>query len=451
MAEKKRKYFGTDGIRGKANQFPMDSATVQDIASAAGTYFSKGEHKHRVLIGKDTRLSSYMIETALASGFLATGVDVFLLGPMPTPAVAQLTRSMRADLGVMISASHNPFHDNGIKFFDSRGEKLSDEIELQLEQILDSKEFKLANEHNLGRAKRLQKAAGRYIENVKNSFPRKLSLSGMKIVVDCANGASYDKAPLVLWELGAAVIAIGDKPDGFNINRKCGSTDTRALISKVLEEEADFGIALDGDADRIVACDEKGQVIDGDAIMGAIAKSWQAKGKLATKQIVATKMSNLALENFLESIGLELLRTNVGDRYVLSELRKTGSNFGGEQSGHIIFTDYSTTGDGLLAGLQLLEIIVETGLKASECLRMFTPKPQVLKNVRLEGKDIEKIVANREFNNAIDKASDKLGKEGRVLVRKSGTEPLIRIMIEGDDTEEISTLANELADICTSV
>ncbi len=441
-----RKFFGTDGIRGLANTEPMTPATALRVGMAAGAYFTNGDHRHRVLIGKDTRLSGYMLEPALVAGFTAVGMDVFLVGPMPTPAVAMLTRALRCDLGVMISASHNPFHDNGIKLFGPDGYKLSDAAEAEIEaMILGEREPRPAEATRLGRAKRLDDADGRYIEFAKATLPKGQKLSGLKIVVDCANGAAYKVAPAVLWELEAEVISIGVNPDGFNINRDCGSTHPKALQEAVVAHGAHVGIALDGDADRLVMVDERGSVIDGDQLMAVIAESWLAQGRLAKGGLVATVMSNLGLERFVNGLGIELLRTKVGDRYVLEAMREQGINLGGEQSGHIILSDFATTGDGLVAGLQVLAALRESGKKASDFCRRFTPYPQLLRNVRHGGGQPLELPAVRQ---AIDTAEKKLGKQGRVVIRPSGTEPLIRVMAEGEDQKLVETV---VADIVTAL
>lgn len=437
-----RKFFGTDGIRGTANQEPMTAEIALKVGMAAGAHFSRGDHRHRVVIGKDTRLSGYMVEPALAAGFVSVGMDVIMVGPMPTPAVAMLTHSLRADLGVMISASHNPYHDNGIKLFDRRGLKLSDIMEAQIEKRMRGEiETPLASPDKLGRAQRLEDARGRYIEFVKHTFPKRYNLADLKIVLDCANGAAYKIGPTVLWELEAEVIPIGVEPNGFNINKNCGSTSPDAMCQAVLEHGADIGIALDGDADRIVICDEKGQLVDGDQLMAVIARHQKELGTLQGDGIVATSMSNLGLERYLKSIDLELKRTEVGDRYVAKFMREYGYNIGGEQSGHIILRDYSTTGDGLLAALQILAVLVEDGRPASEVCRVFEPYPQILKNVRFKG---ENPLLNQKVQGSIRSAEEKLGKTGRILVRKSGTEPLIRIMAEGENDGFINLVVDEV-------
>ncbi len=426
-----RRLFGTDGIRGTANSEPMTAESALKVAMAAGLQFIRGPHRHLVVIGKDTRLSGYMIEPAMTAGFISVGMDVMLVGPLPTPAVAMLTRSLRADLGVVISASHNPYEDNGIKLFGPDGYKLSDEVEREIEKRIGNGVAEaLPPPGHLGRAKRLDDALGRYIEFVKSSFPRRLRLDGLKIVVDCANGAAYKAAPAVLWELGAEVVALGVDPDGFNINRDCGATATAALEREVVAQGADLGIALDGDADRVVMVDEKGRRLDGDQLMGLVARTWHAAGRLKGGGVVATVMSNLGLERYLAGLGLALLRTQVGDRYVVEAMRERGCNVGGEQSGHIILTDYATTGDGLIAALQVLAAIVEERRPASEAVHLFEPLPQLLRNVRFNGVmplELEPV------KRAIREAETLLGGEGRLLIRKSGTEPLIRVMAEGAD------------------
>ncbi|MDX1923156.1 MAG: phosphoglucosamine mutase [Alphaproteobacteria bacterium] len=437
-----RHLFGTDGVRGKVNQEPMTAPTLLKLAMAAAMQFKRGNHRHHVVIGKDTRLSGYMIEPALTSGFVCMGMDVTLLGPLPTPAVAMLTRSLRADLGVMISASHNPFDDNGIKLFGPDGNKLSDETEMQIEKLMknDLQQF-LADPKHFGRAKRLDDAAGRYIEFVKNSFPKGLRLDGLKIVIDCAEGAAYKVAPAVLWELGAEVISLGTKPDGFNINKKCGAVAPEAMMESVVLHNADLGIALDGDADRLILADEKGARVDGDQIMALIAKSWKDHGMLRGNGIVATVMSNLGLERYLKNENINLHRAAVGDRYVVEQMAKTGCNLGGEQSGHIVMSDFNTTGDGLVAALQILAMLVQTKKKASEALRVFTPVPQKLTNVRVT---TTTVLEENDVKDAIAQAEKRLGNQGRLLVRKSGTEPLIRVMAEGDDEALVNSVVSEL-------
>jgi len=438
-----RRLFGTDGIRGKANAEPMTAETALKVAVAAARRFTRGDHRHRVVIGKDTRLSGYMIEPAMTAGFIAMGMDVVLLGPMPTPAVAMLTRSLRADLGVVISASHNPYDDNGIKLFGPDGFKLSDEIEAAIERDLDA-DLPRAAPDKLGRAKRLDDshAVGRYIEFVKATFPKGLTLDGLKVVVDCANGAAYRAAPTVLWELGAEVVPIGVEPDGFNINRACGATDPRAMQEQVVAHGAHVGIALDGDADRLIMVDEQGRAIDGDQVIALIARSWAETGRLAGGGVAGTVMANLGLERFLGGIGLTLARAAVGDRYVLEMMRSRGYNLGGEQSGHIILSDYTTTGDGLVAALQVLAVILQRGRAASEVCRVFVPLPQTLRNVRLNGGDP---MAAPAVQDAIRAAEGALAGSGRLLVRKSGTEPVVRVMAEGEDEATVRRVVDDLA------
>ena len=437
-----RRYFGTDGIRGLANKHPMTSEVALRVGMAAGHVFRSGDHRHRVVIGKDTRLSGYMLEAALMSGFTAVGMDVFLLGPMPTPAVAMLTRSLRADLGVMISASHNRFDDNGIKLFDPDGYKLSDETERRIEGLIEADTTDLlVPADQIGRATRVESAQERYIEFAKRTLPRNLRLDGLRIVIDCANGAGYKVAPEALWELGAEVIKVGVAPNGRNINHKCGSTAPEALVEKVKEVRADIGIALDGDADRVVIIDEKGQIVDGDQIMAVIAESWHRRGRLAAGGIVATVMSNLGLERYVQSLGLALARTNVGDRYVVEHMRKHGYNVGGEQSGHIVLSDFITTGDGLVSALQILAVVVGTGKPVSEVCKRFEPLPQILKNVRYaNGRPLE----DQRVIKAIDAGKEKLGGSGRLVIRPSGTEPVIRVMAEGDDEVLVSAVVGDI-------
>jgi phosphoglucosamine mutase len=438
-----RSLFGTDGVRGRANSAPMTAETVMRIGMAAGQVFNRGDHRHRVVVGKDTRLSGYMIEQALTAGFLSVGMDVLLLGPLPTPAVGFLTRSMRADVGVMISASHNPYQDNGIKLFGPDGYKLSDAVEEQIEELTEqSAKIRLASASAIGRAKRLDDAEGRYIEAVKSSARRRLDLSGLKIVVDCANGSAYKVAPTVLWELGAEVIPIGVAPDGFNINDKCGSTHPETLQDHVLTHGADLGIALDGDADRLVMVSEKGRVVDGDQLMATIAERWRRDGRLSGGGMVATVMSNLGLERFIGGHGLKLVRTQVGDRYVLERMRADGFNLGGEQSGHIIMTDHATTGDGLMAALQALSALIKSRKPASETFHCFDPVPQLLENVRVG--DASAALKSKSVISAIAAAEKRLGNSGRVLVRKSGTEPLIRVMAEGDDSTLVRSVIDQI-------
>src|SRR5579884_84178 len=442
-----RRYFGTDGIRGRANRVITPELALK-VGQAAGLTFRNGDHRHRVLIGKDTRLSGYMIENALVAGFTSVGMDVLLTGPIPTPAVGVLTRSMRADLGVMISASHNPYDDNGIKLFGPDGYKLSDEVELEIEALLDADlTSKLAGSQELGRAKRIDGVQDRYIEFAKRTLPRQLNLEGMRVVIDCANGAAYKVAPGALWEMGADVIAIGVDPDGFNINKDCGSTDLAALKHKVREMRADIGIALDGDADRVMIVDERGHVVDGDQLLAVIAESWKDDGRLQNKGIVSTVMSNLGLERHLTSIGLSLARTPVGDRYVLERMRAEGFNVGGEQSGHIIMSDYTTTGDGFVAALQVLSVIKKQGKPLSQVCHRFDALPQVLKNVRYKsGKPLE----HANVRSAIQSAEQRLNGHGRLLVRPSGTEPVIRVMGEGDDKAMIEEIVDGIVDALTA-
>jgi len=444
-----RKLFGTDGIRGTANSHPMTAEIAMKVGMAAGHYFVRGKHRHRVVIGKDTRLSGYMIEPALVAGFTAMGMDVLLVGPMPTPAVAMLTHSMRCDLGVMISASHNPFVDNGIKLFGPDGYKLPDEVELKLEELIGSDlSSKYVDADKLGRARRLEDAKGRYVEFAKQTFPDNLRLDGLKIVVDCANGAAYKVAPEVLWELGAEVINVGVTPNGFNINKECGSTSTQTLCDQVVAHKADIGIALDGDADRVLVCDENGCVIDGDQIMGLVTTHMHKRGLLKGGGLVATVMSNMGLEKYLEGHGLTLERTQVGDRYVVERMRKDGFNVGGEQSGHIVLGDYATTGDGLVAALQVLAVVVEQDKPSSEVCRLFDPFPQMLKNVRygdtfpMEEESVKKAIIDGE---------ERLNGTGRVLIRKSGTEPLIRVMAEGQDATLVEQVVDDIVAAVTAV
>jgi phosphoglucosamine mutase len=440
-----RKYFGTDGVRGKANSGTMTADMVLKIGMAAGNLYRRGSHRHRVVIGKDTRLSGYMIEQALTAGLLAAGMDVFLLGPVPTPAVAMLTRSMRADLGVMISASHNPYFDNGIKIFGPDGYKLSDEQELRIEDMVESPDaIPVANSDEIGRATRIEDAGARYIEFAKRTYPRDSNLDGLRIVIDTAHGASYRTAPTALWELGAEIIRIGDAPNGFNINEKCGSTAPQVMCDKVRETRADVGIALDGDADRVMISDEQGQVVDGDQLMALVTKSLHERGQLQGGGLVATVMSNLGLERFLSAQGLSLARTKVGDRYVVEHMRAHGFNVGGEQSGHIILSDFSTTGDGLLAALQVLAEVKRAGKPVSEVCKMFAPVPQVLKNVKFKsGKPLD----DAQVKTAIADATSRLGNTGRLVIRPSGTEPLIRVMAEGDDARLVNAVVEELCGV----
>ncbi|MER2519956.1 MAG: phosphoglucosamine mutase [Bdellovibrionales bacterium] len=436
-----RKLFGTDGIRGRANEEPMTAETALRVAMAAASRFRRGTHRHRVVIGKDTRLSGYMLEPALTAGFIAKGMDVILLGPLPTPAVAMLTRSLRADLGVMISASHNPYQDNGIKLFGPDGHKLSDEFEAQIEARVAQKDHDdFAPAEGLGRASRLDDAIGRYVEFVKRTFPGG-TLAGLKIVVDCANGAAYKVAPAVLWELGAEVIPIAVQPNGRNINERCGATHPQTMQEAVLLHQADIGLALDGDADRLIMADEQGKRIDGDQLMALIATSWAASGKLKGGALVATVMSNLGMERFLASKGIALHRTPVGDRYVVEAMREKGCNVGGEQSGHIVLSDTSTTGDGLIAALQILAVLRERKGKVSSVCNLFKPLPQLLVNVKASSATLDLPVVKE----AIDAAQHKLGASGRLVIRKSGTEPLIRVMAEGDDEKLVRDVVDRVA------
>lgn len=429
----KKKYFGTDGIRGTVNTPPMTPTFAMQLGMAAGQYFKRrGDHRHSVVIGKDTRLSGYMIETALVSGFTAVGMDVFQFGPIPTPAVAQLTRSLRADLGVMITASHNPYYDNGIKLFGPDGFKLSDKAEMKIEALLqEPAEIMLAKPDLLGRAKRVDDAQARYVEIAKATFPRDMTLSGLRIVIDSANGAGYKVSPAAFWELGADVIEIHTKPDGFNINNNCGATDPSSLAEKVIETRADIGIAFDGDADRVVIVDEQGHVVDGDQLLAVIASEWAAAGRLRGKAVVATVMSNFMLGRFLELLGLELERADVGDRYVVEKMRELNANIGGEQSGHIVLSDFATTGDGLITALQLLAILKQKDRPVSESCRLFEPAPQRLENIAVS--DRAAILSSGPVEKAIAEAQAHLGKHGRILVRASGTEPVIRVMTEGEE------------------
>jgi phosphoglucosamine mutase len=441
-----RRFFGTDGIRGRAN-VQITPELALKVGQAAGLVFQRGEHRHRVVVGKDTRLSGYMIETALVAGFTSVGMDVLLFGPMPTPAVAMLTRSMRADLGVMISASHNPYDDNGIKLFGPDGFKLSDAVEREIEGVMDSDVARrLAKSAELGRAKRIEGVQDRYIEFAKRTLPRDLSLDGLRVVVDCANGAAYRVAPEALWELGAEVITLGVEPDGFNINKDCGSTEPAALSAKVREVRADVGIALDGDADRVVIIDEKGHLVDGDQLMAVIAGSWKDDGRLSQPGVVATIMSNLGFERHLKEIGLSLARTAVGDRYVLEHMRENGFNLGGEPSGHIILSDYTTTGDGLVAALQVLAVVKRQNRPVSEVCHRFEPLPQIMKNVRYkQGAPLE----DAKVKSAITGAQARLNGNGRLVIRPSGTEPVIRVMGEGDDQYLVEEVVDEIVEALT--
>ena len=443
----KRKYFGTDGVRGLANTFPMTPDIALKLGAAAGRHFRKDQKQHRVVIGKDTRRSSYMFENALTAGFTSTGMDVYLLGPVPTPAVGVLTRSMRADVGVMISASHNSYLDNGIKFFGPDGFKLSDKVELKIEELLDN-DIEYADPQNIGMAKRIDDALGRYMEFAKSAFPRKKLLNGLKVVVDCANGAAYKAAPIVLWELGAEVISIGVDPNGYNINKECGSTYPQNAANAVLEHGADVGICLDGDADRLILIDNKGNVADGDQLMGLIASQWSTKGQLAKNTLVATVMSNMGLERYLNSLDIKLLRTNVGDRYVVEEMQRSGYNLGGEQSGHIVMTDYATTGDGLMAALQFLNALVESKCSSSELVKVFEPMPQLLKNVRLNDTFS---LDNLKVQDSIKAGEDAFGSIGRLLIRKSGTEPLLRVMGECEDPKLLKSVVENIVETVDAI
>jgi phosphoglucosamine mutase len=444
-----RQYFGTDGIRGLANGRKLTPELAMKVGMATGLAFQRGAHRHRVVIGKDTRRSGYMLETALTAGFTAVGLDVFLLGPMPTPAVAMLTRSLRADIGVMISASHNPFDDNGIKLFRPDGYKLSDDVEMQIEELMNSDlADRLQQGRGIGRAYRDEEARTRYIEYAKRTLPRNVDLGGLRVVLDCANGAAYKVAPTALWELGAELFTIGDEPDGFNINHKVGSTAPEAVAAKVRELRADIGIALDGDADRVIIIDEKGTVVDGDQFMAVIAQSWLARGQLQGGGIVATIMSNLGLERYLTSLGLGLERTPVGDRYVLEAMRSKGFNVGGEQSGHIILSDFTTTGDGLVAALQLLSVLKENGGSVSEICSRFQPVPQLLQNVRYgHGKPLE----DKHVLEVVEASRMRLGNNGRLVIRESGTEPVIRVMGEADDEGLVAAIVGEITEAIRKV
>ncbi|GFZ88172.1 phosphoglucosamine mutase [Elstera cyanobacteriorum] len=446
-----RSLFGTDGIRGRANSHPMTATMALQVAQAAGAYFQSGQaRRHVAVIGKDTRLSGYMIEAALTAGLLARGMDVLLVGPLPTPAIAMLTRSMRADVGIMVSASHNPYEDNGIKLFGPDGFKLSDDAEAEITRLILEPETlpPLVDSSKVGRAKRLEDAGGRYIEFAKSSFPRGLQLDGLKIAIDCANGAAYRVAPTVLRELGAEVIPLAVSPDGTNINRDCGATAVANLATQTVAHGAHIGIALDGDADRLIVVDEAGQVIDGDQIMALIATAWARAGLLRGGGIAATVMSNMGLEKHVQSLGLGLHRTKVGDRYVLEAMRAEGFNVGGEQSGHLILTDYATTGDGLIAALQVLACLVEAGRKTSELARVFKPYPQILKNIRYApGEDP---LALDPVQAAIAAAEARLGGAGRLLIRKSGTEPLIRVMAEGEDPALVVDVVDSVITVVAS-
>ena len=442
-----KKYFGTDGIRGRTNAGTMTAATAMKVGQAAGTRFLRGDHRHRVVIGKDTRLSGYMIENAMVAGFTSVGMDVVLLGPMPTPAVALLTRELRADVGVMISASHNPYEDNGIKLFGPDGFKLSDEDELAIEAMLDQ-DIPLAASPEIGRARRIEDARGRYIHAVKGSLPENVRLDGLKIVVDCANGAAYQVAPSAIWELGAEVISIGVNPNGRNINDKCGSTHLDLVRETVVASGADIGIALDGDADRLIVIDELGAAVDGDQIMALLGTQLASRGELRGGGVVATVMSNLGLERLLASHGLTLERTAVGDRNVLERMRSGGFNVGGEQSGHMILLDHATTGDGTVAALQVLAALVQSGKRASELLHLFDPVPQLLKNVRFAG---GKPLEHARVKQVIAQAESQLAGRGRLVIRPSGTEPVIRVMAEGDDAAEVTSVVDAICAVVAEV
>lgn len=445
----KRRYFGTDGIRGQSNVFPMTPDLAMRVGIAAGTIFRRGGHRHRVVIGKDTRLSGYMLENALVAGFTAAGVDAFVLGPIPTPAVAMLTRSLRCDIGVMISASHNPYQDNGIKLFGPDGYKLSDAIEAQIEELLEQDIGpQLAHPDAIGRAKRIDGVHDRYIEFAKRTLPRDVTLNGLRVAIDCANGAAYKVAPAVLWELSAEVVSLGVQPNGTNINAHCGSTHPETLVKKVHEVRADIGIALDGDADRVIIVDEKGNVVDGDQLMALIGETWANDGSLRGNGIVATIMSNLGLERFMTDRGMTLARTKVGDRYVVEHMREHDFNVGGEQSGHIVLSDFGTTGDGLVAALQVLVAVKRQGKTVSEVCRRFEPVPQLLKNVRFAG---GKPLDDKGVKAAIADAESELSSRGRLVIRPSGTEPLIRVMAEGDDQSQLERIVNSLIDVIGKV
>jgi phosphoglucosamine mutase len=444
-----RRYFGTDGIRGQSNKFPMTPDLAMRVGIAVGTAFRRGSHRHRVVIGKDTRLSGYMLENALVAGFTAAGVDAFVLGPIPTPAVAMLTRSLRCDIGVMISASHNPYQDNGIKLFGPDGYKLSDEIEKEIEEMVDKDiASQLAKSEAIGRAKRIDGVHDRYIEFAKRTLPRDVTLNGLRVAIDCANGAAYKVAPAVLWELGAEVVAIGTEPNGTNINLNCGSMHPEALVAKVHEVRADIGIALDGDADRVIIVDEKGKIVDGDQLMALIGETWANDGLLRGQGIVATIMSNLGLERFMSERGMTLARTSVGDRYVVEHMRRHDFNVGGEQSGHIVLSDFGTTGDGLVAALQVLAAVKRLGKPVSEVCHRFEPVPQLLKNVRFAG---GKPLEDKQVKSAIADAQSTLSNRGRLVIRPSGTEPLIRVMAEGDDPGQLEKIVDGIIDVIGKV
>ena len=438
----KKKYFGTDGIRARSNSEKLNGLTLMKLGMALGQYFKTGDHRHRVVIGKDTRLSGYMIEQAVTSGLLSMGMDVFLFGPIPTPAVAMLTKSMRADLGIMITASHNKFEDNGLKIFDKDGNKLSDETELKIEELMNSSlEKSLINSESIGRAKRLEDANARYVEFLKNTFPKSQRLDGLKIVIDCANGASYISAPLILWELGAEVIEIGNSPDGFNINENCGSTDTRLLSEKVIEEKADIGIALDGDGDRIIISDENGHIVDGDQILGLLSLDLKNRGQLLQNKVVGTSMTNKGLEKKFNDHGIELVRTDVGDRYVKERMIKENLNIGGEQSGHIIMRDFTNTGDGMVVALQILSVLKSNKKNVSDLMKFFEPIPQKLINVQVHSRDI---LENEKTNNFFSQIKEKVADQGRIIVRMSGTEPLLRVMVECETEKRLNEISDQV-------
>ena len=438
----KKKYFGTDGIRARSNSEKLNGLTLMKLGMALGQYFKTGDHRHRVVIGKDTRLSGYMIEQAVTSGLLSMGMDVFLFGPIPTPAVAMLTKSMRADLGIMITASHNKFEDNGLKIFDKDGNKLSDETELKIEELMNSSlEKSLINSESIGRAKRLEDANARYVEFLKNTFPKSQRLDGLKIVIDCANGASYISAPLILWELGAEVIEIGNSPDGFNINENCGSTDTRLLSERVIEEKADIGIALDGDGDRIIISDENGHIVDGDQILGLLSLDLKNRGQLLQNKVVGTSMTNKGLEKKFNDHGIELVRTDVGDRYVKERMIQENINIGGEQSGHIIMRDFTNTGDGMVVALQILSVLKSNKKNVSDLMKFFEPIPQKLINVKVDSRDI---LENEKTNNFFSQIEEKVADQGRIIVRMSGTEPLLRVMVECETEKRLNEISDQV-------
>ena len=438
----KKKYFGTDGIRARSNSEKLNGLTLMKLGMALGQYFKTGDHRHRVVIGKDTRLSGYMIEQAVTSGLLSMGMDVFLFGPIPTPAVAMLTKSMRADLGIMITASHNKFEDNGLKIFDKDGNKLSDETELKIEELMNSPlEKTLINSESIGRAKRLEDANARYVEFLKNTFPKSQRLDGLKIVMDCANGASYISAPLILWELGAEVIEIGNSPDGFNINENCGSTDTRLLSERVIEEKADIGIALDGDGDRIIISDENGHIVDGDQILGLLSLDLKNRGQLLQNKVVGTSMTNKGLEKKFNDHGIELVRTDVGDRYVKERMIQENIDIGGEQSGHIIMRDFTNTGDGMVVALQILSVLKSNKKNVSDLMKFFEPIPQKLINVKVDSRDI---LENEKTNNFFSQIKEKVADQGRIIVRMSGTEPLLRVMVECETEKRLNEISDQV-------